>query len=328
MKHSSQRRKLVLSAALGALVSPIAWAQKPKFPNRVVKMVVPSTPGGGPDFVGRLVAQMLSVKWGQSIIVENLAGASMQLGTNSVVKAMPDGHTVLFTPPTPITIANFFEPKPPYEVNKDLVTAGLMGRNPALIVINSQVKANTMKEFIALAKKEKLFYASPGQGHAFQLTTEIICTKAGIHMTHVPYKGSSPAVMGLIGGEVQFLVQSTEAVKEHIKSGRLRALATLENTRLEAFPDAPTLAESGLENLGIMNWYGLFMPIATPKDILEFWESELQALSKDPGFRKKMFDMSFDPVFYGTQDFLSIMQKERMQWRDVIASTQVQTKKE
>lgn len=323
-----RRRALAGGAALVA--SPWVRAQGARFPARPVKLIVPSPPGGGPDIVARLVATLWSQRFGQQVVVENIAGASGQVGTQAVVRAAPDGHTLLFSPPTPITIAENFEPKPVYEARRDLATAGLLGRNPALLVINSNVKATTLREFVALAKAEpkKLFFGSPGQGNALHLIAEIVCARSGIEMTHVPYKGSGPAVVGLLGGEVQLLVQSAEAVKEHIRSGRLRALATLESTRLEAFPEVPTLAEAGLSNLDIMNWYGVFMPAATPRETQEFLERELLALAKDATFVRRMKEMSFDPVAYGAQEFNRMMAAERPQWTAAIKAAGIATRKD
>ena len=330
MNHfSNTRRKVLGAAALGMLNSGFSYAQNSKYPSRNIRMVVPFPAAGGPDTVGRLAASILGTKWGQQIVVENMPGASGQIGTNYVVKAASDGYTLLFSPPTPITIAEQFDPKPPYDANRDLIPAALLGRNPAVIVINGNVKANTLGEFIALAKKEpnKIFYGTPGLGHAFHLISEIIFTKAGIQLTNVPYQGSSPAVMGLLAGDVQFLVQSVESVKEHIKSGRLKALATLESSRLDAYPDLPTLAESGLSNLDIMNWYGAFFSSKTSPEIIAFWEKELFSLNKDATFQKKMREMSFDPVVYGSQEFTKMMALERAQWANVIKTAHVSIKK-
>jgi tripartite-type tricarboxylate transporter receptor subunit TctC len=329
MQHTNPRRRAVCAAA-ALLASTGVFAQAAKYPARPVKLIVPSPPGGGPDIVGRLVAQLLSQRWGQQVVIENIAGASGQVGALGVVRAAADGYTLLFSPPTPVTIADNFEPKPPYNAQRDLVGVGLIGRNPALIVINSTVKANTLREFIALAKAEpkKYFFGSPGIGNALHLIAEIVSNQAGIQMTHVPYKGSAPAVVGLLGNEVQFLVQSAEAVKEHVKSGRLKALATIESTRLEAFPEVPTLAESGLANLNIMNWYGVFVPAATPREIVDFWDRELLAVAKDPAFVRRMKEMSFDPVAFGAQEFARLMAAERPQWSAVIKSAGIATKKE
>ncbi len=331
MMNSISRRRQLLLASLGCVFANFnSWAQAPKFPTRPVRMLVPFPVGGGVDAVARLVAQMLSQKLGQQVVVENIPGASGQIGTQAVVRSQADGHTLLFAPPTPITIAEQFEPKPAYDVGRDLVPAALIGRNPAVIVINSAVKANTLQEFFALVKREpsKYFYGSSGMGHAFHLTSEILFTQAGVSMTHVPYQGSGPAVLGVLSGDVQFLVQSVEAVREHVKSGRLRALATLEPNRIDAFPELPTLTESALSNLGIMNWYGVFMPAKTPPELLGFWERELLALAKAPEFEKRMRAMSFDPVAYSSQDFMRMMVIERNQWAAAIKAANVSTKKQ
>jgi tripartite-type tricarboxylate transporter receptor subunit TctC len=330
LKNYAISRRLVTQAIGAAALWPLLVAsQTPKFPQKPIRMLIPFPAGGGPDSVGRLVAQILSARWGQSVVVDNVAGASGQIGTQVVSRAAPDGYTLLFAPPTPITIAEYFSPKPNYDAVQDLTTIALIGRNPAVIVVPASVPANNLSEFFALAKKDpnKYFYGSPGLGHAFHLTTEIITGQAGVHLTHIPYQGSSKAVMGMLSGDIQFLVQSVESVKEHIKSGRLRALATLENARLPAFPDLPTLTESGFPALGIMNWYGAFLPSKTPSDIVNFWEKELLSLAKDPAFNKKMAEMSFDPVTYGSQEFKRIMTVERAQWAAVIKATQISTQK-
>lgn len=323
------RRSFCMTAAVGLLSATAAFAQAPAYPSHPIKLIVPSTPGGGPDIVGRLVAQSLAPRLGQ-IFVENIGGAAGQVGTLAVVRAAPDGHTLLFAPPSPISIAENFEPRPPYDAFRDLVPLGLIGRNPALIVINSNVKAGTLREFIALAKAEprKFFYGSPGQGNAFHLITELVSGQAGIQMTHVPYKGSGPAVVGLLAGDVQFLVQSAEAVREHVKNGRLRALATLESSRLAAFPDVPTLTESGLANLNIMNWYGVFAPANTPRSVVDLWERELLALARDATFAGKMRAMSFDPVAFDSKTFVQMLAAERTQWQAVIKSAGIDTRKQ
>lgn len=323
------RRSLCMAAALGLMSAAAAFAQAPAYPSHPIKLIVPSTPGGGPDIVGRLVAQSLAPRFGQ-IFIENIGGAAGQVGTLAVVRATPDGHTLLFAPPSPISIAENFDPKPPYDAFRDLVPLGLIGRNPAVIVINSNVKAGNLREFIALAKAEpgKFFYGSPGQGNAFHLITELISGQAGIKMTHVPYKGSGPAVVALLAGDVQFLVQSAEAVREHVRNGRLRALATLESNRLAAFPDLPTLAESGLANLNIMNWYGVFAPASTPRSVIALWEHELLALARDPAFAARMREMSFDPVAFDSKTFVQMLAAERMQWQSVIKSAGIDTRKQ
>lgn len=292
-------------------------------------MLIPFPPGGGPDAVGRLIAQTLAARWGQPIVVDNMGGASGQIGTQAAVRAAADGHTLLFSPPTPITIAEHFTPKPAYDVTRDLTPVALIGRNPAVIVCPASLPARTLQELFALARAEpeRYFFGSPGQGHAFHLITELLLGKAGVRMTHVPYQGSAKAVVGLMSGDVQMLVQSVEAVREFVRSGRLRALATLEDSRLDALPDVPTLTETGLQPLGIMNWYGAFFPIKTPPAIVAFWENALLELARDPDFRSRMRAMSFDPVAFSSAEFQKIMSVERTQWAAVIKAANVSAQK-
>ncbi len=318
---SSRRRGLAAIALLfaGALM-PCMPALAQKYPARPVKLISPFPPGGGVDIVGRLVAQTLAPRLGQQIVVENISGASGTMGTQAVARAAPDGYTVLFAPPTPITIVENFQASLPYDSGRDLIAIALVGRNPGLLVINASVKAESLREFVALAKADpsKYFYGTPGRGHAFHMITELFAMEAGITMTHVPYKGSGPAVIGLLGGDVQFMVQSAEAVKEHLKSGRLRALATLESNRLEGFPNVPTLAETGLPNLNVVNWYGVFVPAKTAREVVDTWERELLALPKDAGFVQKMKDSNFEPIVHGSAEFTKMLALERQQWKTVI----------
>jgi tripartite-type tricarboxylate transporter receptor subunit TctC len=297
-------------------------AQAQSYPSRPLRLVSPFPPGGGVDIVGRLVAQSLAPRLGQPVVLENIGGASGTIGTQAVARAAADGHTLLFAPPTPITVVENFMPKLPYDVSRDLVAVALVGRNPGLLVINGAVKANSMREFIALAKAapRKIFFGTPGQGHAFHLITELFAREAGIEMTHVPYRGSGPALVGLIAGDVQFMVQSAGAVKEYLRDGRLRALGTLEHSRIETLPTIPTLAEAGLANLNVINWYGVFAPAQTPRSVVDLLERELLTLPKDAGFVQKMKELSFDPMVMGSQDFTRLIGQERQQWRAVVKS--------
>jgi tripartite-type tricarboxylate transporter receptor subunit TctC len=291
-----------------------------KYPAKPLRLVVPSTPGGGLDFVARQLAQGLAPRLGQPVVIENIGGASQQLGTNAVVRSAPDGYTLLYAPSAPITLAENFQPKPPYDARRDLIGVATIVRNPGLIVINSRVKANNMGEFIALAKEQpgKLFFGTPGTGHSFHLVTEMFAKQAGIQMTHVPFKGSGPAVVALLAGDIQFSVQSVEAVKEHLRSGQLRALATLESNRLESLPNVPTLSQSGLKNLDVALWHGVLAPARTPNDVVGILERELLALVKSPDFSKKLRDMNFEPLPEGSKDFTSRMAAEFELWSNAV----------
>ncbi len=316
---------LLLAILLGC--GHAALAQK--YPSKPVKLIIPTPPGGGLDIAGRALAQGLAPRLGQQVVVENVGGASQVLGAQQMVRSAPDGYTLLYAPSAPITIAQNFDPKPPYDARRDMVPVAAILRNPGLIVVNSSVKANTLGEFIALARSQpkKIFYGSPGTGHQFHLVTEMFSKQAGIEMTHVPYKGSGPAVVALLAGDIQFLVQSPEAVREHLRAGRLRALATLESSRLDAFPDVPTLAQSGLKNLDLALWHGVLAPAKTPPEVVAVLERELVALVKSPEFSRKLKELDFEPMPEGSKEFEKRMAAEFDVWAGIVKSIGMETTK-
>ena len=192
---SGRRAGATLSLLSVALIfAPVSAVLAQAFPVKAVRIIVPAEPGGGLDIPARSLAQGLAQRFGQPVFVENVVGAAQQLGVNALVKAAPDGYTILYGGSTPITIAGNFDPKPPYDARTDLIGVAVVARNPRLIVVSPDVKANTLTEFFTLARQQpgKFFYGSPGIGHSFHLLTELLSTQAGIKMTHVPYKGSAP----------------------------------------------------------------------------------------------------------------------------------------
>jgi tripartite-type tricarboxylate transporter receptor subunit TctC len=316
------RHSIFGAAALALLLAFAPGAHAQKFPAKPVRLIIPTTPGGGLDIAARQVGHYLSQRLGQPVLIESIGGASQQLGTNAMVRSTPDGHTLLFTASTPITIAENFEPKPPYDARRDIAGVAIVARNPGLLVTGASVKAANMAEFVALAKSQpkRLFYGTPGQGHVFHLISELFFRQAGIELTHVPYKGSAPAIVALLAGDIQFLLQSPEAVREHMRAGKLRALATLEPNRLDTYPDVPTLAQAGQKNLNVWIWYGVLAPSKTPPDVIAVLERELQAVSKTPDFSRKLKEMDFEPVFEGSREFARRMADEFELWPGLVKS--------
>ena len=322
---------LAVAFGFGLVFAPVSPVLAQAFPAKAMRLIVPAEPGGGLDIPARSLAQALSQRFGQTVFVENVVGSAQQLGVNALVKAAPDGYTVLYGGSTPITIAGNFDPKPPYDARRDLIGVAVVARNPRLIVISPDVKANTLAEFFTLARQQpgKFFYGSPGIGHSFHLLTELLSTQAGIKMTHVPYKGSAPANRGMLGGEVQFLIQSPEAVASFLRAGKMRAIATLDYTRLESLPDVPTLSQAGARDLDFEEgWHGLYAPAKTPRDVLAVIEREVTGLVKTPEFAAKLKAMNFVPVGTGMADIAKRLDTEFRVWPEVVKAANIQPSRE
>lgn len=330
--YSAHRAGAAISLFAIALVfTPVTAALAQAYPTKAVRLIVPAEPGGGLDIPARSVAQGLSQRFGQTVFVENVIGAAQQLGVLALVKAPADGYTILYGGSTPITIAGNFDPRPPYDARRELIGVAVVARNPRLIVISPDVKASTLTDFFALARQQpgKFFYGSPGIGHSFHLLTELLSTQAGIKMTHVPYKGSAPANRGMLGGEVQFLIQSPEAVAPFLKAGKMRALATLDHTRLESLPDVPTLSQAGAKDLDFEEgWHGIYAPAKTPRDVLSVIEREIMGLVKNPEFAATMKAMNFVPVGSGMQDIAKRLETEFRVWPEVVKAANIESSRQ
>ena len=263
----SWRRMAIRIALIGA--GSVVFSATAQYPAKPIKLMSPFPPGGGTDIVARQTAQGLSARLGQPVVVEAQAGAGGLIATQTVARAVPDGYTILFGVPSTITIAENFTKNPDYNPARDLAPIATVASYFTLFLVNPKVAANTLAEFIVLAKAnpKKFFYGTSGNGHAFHMLTELVSRQAGIEMLAVPYKGNGPAQAAMLAGDVQVMVAASGAVRSNVQAGRMRALATLQSTRLHSFPDVPTMADAGLANLNIVNWFAVFTPIKTPRDI-------------------------------------------------------------
>ncbi|MFM9969401.1 MAG: Bug family tripartite tricarboxylate transporter substrate binding protein [Burkholderiales bacterium] len=323
-----QSRSVAFSTVTGGLASGmaifsmilIAGSAGAQYPVKPIRLMSPFPPGGGTDIVARQTAQSLAVRLGQPVVIESQAGAGGLIATQTVARAVPDGYTILFGVPSTITIAENFTKNPDYNPARDLAPIATVASYFTLFLVNPKVPASTLPEFITLAKAnpKKFFYGTSGNGHAFHMLTELVSRQAGIEMVAVPYKGNGPAQTATIAGEVQVLVAASGAVRSQVQAGRMRVLATLQSTRLESFPDVPTLAEAGLSNLNIVNWFAVFSPIKVPREIQTRLELELLAMQKYPGFTQKVKELDFGPVGIGSKEFVTLLEGERKRWRDII----------
>jgi tripartite-type tricarboxylate transporter receptor subunit TctC len=286
----SSRLTAVFSAAL-SLAVPIAAHAQGGYPTKPVRLIVAFPAGGSTDIIGRLVAQRLSQSLGQQVIVDNRGGAGGIVGTEIAARANPDGYTLTMgtTSTHVIAPAAYGNAKIKYDPIKDFEPITLVASTPYLLVVHPGVKANTLKEFVALAKSQpgKLNYASAGSGSTTHLAMEMLKHTAGMDIVHVPYNGNGPAGTATLGGQVQALFGSMPAVLPHAKSGKLRPLAVGTSKRSPALPDTPTVAESGYPGFEVSLWLGFFAPRGTPAPIVNRLHSELVKIVLSPDMKEQ-----------------------------------------
>jgi tripartite-type tricarboxylate transporter receptor subunit TctC len=313
-----RRNFLHLAAGAAALpaVSRFAWAQT--YPTRPVRIIAATGPGGAPDILARLLGQWLSERLGQQFVTENRPGGGNTIGTEVVVRAPPDGYTLLLVDGTASINATLYE-KLNYNFIRDIATVAGIVRLPNLMMVNPSVPAKTVPEFIAYAKANpgKINMASPGIATPGHVAGELFKMMTGIEMVHVPYRGSAPALTGLIGGQVQVMFLSPVASIEYIRSGRLRALAVTTTTRWEGLPDIPTVGEfvPGYETSIVL---GVGVPKATPVEIIDKLNREINAALADPKIKERLAVLGGTPLAGSPADFAKLIAEETEKWAKVV----------
>ena len=321
MKHNF--RALIASAviALGVAWSGRAFAQTgaASFPDKPIKIVVTFTPGGAPDTLARLLAEKFTAAWGQPVIVDNKPGAGGNPGADFVAKSAPDGYTIVVGTVGTHAINGALYAKMPYDMVKDFAPITLLATTPNMLVINNEVPAKNLKDFIALGKKEgKMTFASAGSGTSIQVSGELFKTMTGIDMVHIPYKGRATAIPDVLGGRVTMMFDNMPSSLSLVREGKLRALGVTSSTRSPAAPDIPTIAESGLPGFDAVSWFALFAPANTPKPIIDKLQNEVRGILKTPEVSKRLSDNGLDPVG-GTPDELAAYQKSEIsKWAKVV----------
>ena len=305
-------------------------AQAQNFPTRQVTLVVPFTPGGPTDVIARLMTQKLSEAWARPVVIEYKPGAGTVIGIDNVAKSTPDGHTIGIVVSS-YSINPALRRSMPYDTLRDLSGVTLLTSFSMAIAANPSVPFDDVKGLVEYAKRNpgKLAFATPGAGGTSHLSGELLNGLAGIDMMHVPYKGSAPANRGMLGGEVQFLIQSPEAVAPFLRAGKMRALATLDHTRLESMPDVPTLSQAGAKDLDFEEgWHGIYAPAKTPRDLLAVIEREVTGLVKTPEFTATLKAMNFVPVGAGMLDIARRLETEFRVWPQVVKAANIQISRE
>lgn len=312
--------RIAMTALTCALVAPALAHAQDNWPTRPVRMIAPFTPAGATDILSRITADALSKRLGQNVIVENRPGAGGNLGGELAMRAAPDGYTILMAPSTVYAAGATLYAKPKFDLAKDFTAVATLAYVPHVLVVAADVKANSVRELIALAKAQPgaLNMASQGVGTISQLEGELFQHMAGIEMTHVPYKGSQPAHVDLMGGRVQVMFDSVAAALPHIRSGKLRALGVTTPTRVPQMPEVPTIAEAALPGYVAESWLGIFVPANVPKPVVTRFSRELSALGADRGFVQKLAESGFEVRVQGPEAYAQLIQRETAHWAAVV----------
>lgn len=319
MKRTSHLLRF-LAIVLLAACAPLALAAAPAadFPARPVRWIVPTATGAGTDYAARLFAQLASDAWKQSVIVDNRSGASGMIGLEGIANAAPDGYTLGFFSVSQFIDATLLQ-KFVFEAGRDFTPISLLASTPLVLVTNAATNLNTLKALIAAAKAapKTLNYSSGGSGGVTHLAMEVMLSKAGIEVVHIPYKGSGPAIVDLLAGRVQLAISTPPAIMQHVKAGRLNALALAVDARSPVAPDIPTFAEAGLPGVSLSSWYGLIGPANMPPELVDRIAKTVTTPARTAAMHDKMITDGLDPILGTPAEFVRFLKAEREQWTTV-----------
>lgn len=317
------RPVLLMCCAALLCAAPLSHAQV--WPARPIRFVAPFPPGGPVDVLARLIAQKVTEKSGQPVVVENRPGAAGSLGIDIVAKAAPDGSTLLHVPAGNITINATLIRDMPFNWDRDFVPVTMIATAPNLLAVHPAVAARTIPELVALAKASpgKLTYGSPGIGSGLHLSGELFRREAGIDIVHVPYKGTTQAMNDLLGGQLTMMFGALPTVMPQVKAGKLRALAVTSAQRAVAAPDLPTIAESGLPGVDVSSWYAIMAPAKTPPDIVSAVADEVRRILALPEVRQTLDAQGLAPVGMRPAEFAAHIRRETAAWARVIREANI-----
>jgi tripartite-type tricarboxylate transporter receptor subunit TctC len=320
--HEACRSKFGVATLLAIALVTGAHAQT--YPDRPVRLIVPFAAGGLNDVVARLVAPYLERSLGQPFIVDNRPAASGIVGTDATAKATPDGHTLLMVASS-FAVVPATHPKLPYDSEHDLAPIGMVAKNSLLFVVNPKVPANSLGQFVALAKAKpgQLNYASPGAATQTHLVVELLSQKAGIKLQHIPYRGGAPAMMAVVAGDTQFTAISTLISLPQIRSGAARAIASGSLSRDAQLPDLPTVAEQGFPGFEAIQWIGLLTTAGTPKNVIERINAELNRALGDPDLIAKLAQQGLSPAGGTPTQFQQTIATDLKNWTEIARAANI-----
>lgn len=318
------RNALAFSASVATALAFCAVAGAQDYPNKPIRFIVPYPPAGGTDIVARILTEPLGATLGQSIIIDNRGGAAGNVGTEIAARAPADGYHILFTLSSH-TINPKLYGKLPFDVERDFLPISLAAMIPQILVVHPSVPANTVQELIALAKTQpgKLNYASVGTGSPGHIAGELFKLKTGVDIVHVPYKGGGPAVIDTIGGQVQLLFVSMPAAWQHVKAGKLKAIAVTSDKRSVAAPDVPTIMESGVADYVVNSWYGALAPAKTPPAAIARLQAAFASVLNLPQVKEKLLAQGAEAAPSTPAEFDRVIKDELAKWEYVIRAANI-----
>jgi tripartite-type tricarboxylate transporter receptor subunit TctC len=318
-----RRTWIAVAGILLAAASVVAWAQD--YPSKPIHIVVPLPPGGSNDVLARTLGQKLSEAFGQPVVVDNKPGAAGNIATDFLAKSEGDGYTIAIAPNQTVAVNPVLYPKLPFDVLRDLQGITLLGRVPVVLVVSPKVSANTVAELIALAKAnpDRLSYASAGAGSPQHMAAEVFKSMTGTRLTQIPYKGSAPALVDVLGGTVDVMFCPINSALPHIRSGKLRALGTTGTKRLALLPDVPTIAET-VPNYESDIWIGMVAPARTPPAIISKINAELRRALALPEVRDKLAEQGIYAESSTAADFTQLIASDQKRWAEVIKAARIQ----
>ena len=315
------RRRIVTAMSMLPLAN-LARAQG--FPSKPIRIIVGYSAGGAVDIVARVVGQAMSASTGQTVLVENKPGAGTNIAVRTVIDAPADGYTLLMAANALSANPSLYQP-PPFDPEKDLVPVSLIGRVPVVIAANPSAPYADIKALVAAAKAKPgtIPFATPGNGSTPHMAVELFAHAAGIQLTHVPYKGGAPAITDVIGGQVPLLAVNALEVQPHVKSGKLKVLATLSDKRTAIFPDTPTIAESGWPGFEASVWYGLLAPAKTPQAVVDRLHDEVQKALATPEVTQRMTGVGGEVIPGTAQAFAQLIHNDRVRYEKIVKDAHI-----
>ncbi|MEP7207366.1 MAG: tripartite tricarboxylate transporter substrate binding protein [Casimicrobiaceae bacterium] len=317
--HSIRLLAAAIAALAAAVLGSASTALAQGYPAKPIRLVAPSTPGDAPDVIARLVADKLGAVLHQPVVVENRPGAGGVVGSEAVAKSAPDGYTLIMGNAGSHGINAAVYSKLPYDIQRDFVPVSQVAVAPNIVVINPGVPAKSIAEFIAYAKANpgKLSYASGGNGSSAHMSMELFKTMAGLDIQHVPYKGSSPALQDLVGGQVAIFIGNMPPTVPLVKGGKLRALAVTTRNRSALMPELPTIDQSGLPGFETVAWFGVLAPAGTPAEIVNRLSIEIGKIARSPEMREKLTAMGAEPVGGTPEEFKAVIDRDIAKWKSL-----------